>query len=325
MSILLIQSLFLKISLAFLVSVGLLAPSIAMEASEQEAIKTPLVLFHESSKYLVHIGFPDGLPEDAIMRPGRYDAANYFSLNGTLPSNDHMPRLDTTPYVVILKLTDVMMKRIVGFHVTEVLLAGEIDLKKEECWIIASQGSKIPEALRDKIVYYEGEGLVNRNQKTREYLESLGAYPICMEEKVIYGQRTWDNSTIANTTINGENINVNLNGSSDYFNNILQHLPNISYTCPGNDRDYADTPSRWTASGIGHLGILKGEITQNNQKGIAYHQTELINWVGTLRYLEGVAKSDFISRIQKLPESSNWISSTINDVGETINENCVIS
>src|SRR5690606_31380856 len=117
----------LKAFLSLLIPACLLVSAFSMEEAE-----TPLSLFQNSPKYLVHIGFPDGLPGDGIMRPGPCHAANYFSLNGTLPSNDHMPRLDIMPYVVILKLTASIMKRVVGFHVTEVLLSGEIDLKAEE-------------------------------------------------------------------------------------------------------------------------------------------------------------------------------------------------
>jgi hypothetical protein len=195
------------------------------------------------------------------------------------------------------------MNRIVGFHVTEVLLAGEIDLKAEECSIIAPKSVKIPRSLADKIVYYEGRGLASRNQKIREHLESLGAYSVCMEAQTdSAGRRTWSNWTIANAAINGTKVNVNLYGSPDYFADILANLPGISYTCPG-DACAPNTPE-YLPYGIGHLAGLKNKITNKNAKDIIFHQKQLLEWVNSLAHLDSSAQEDFVSRIQNLPESN---------------------
>lgn len=314
----------LKQFLPFIISSTLLYPSFAMEeikdTNQTEDIKSSVTLFQESPKYLLHIGFLDGLPENAIMQPGRYDAVNYFSLNGTLPSNDHMPHLDQAPYVLILKLTNTILNRIVGFHVTEVLVAGKINLKNEECTIIAPQGARVPQTLIGKIVFYGGTGLVNRNQKATEYLkQELSAYPIHLEEKKDYfGKRTWDNETIANATINGEIINVNQEGKSLYFSNILYSIPKIPYTCPA-----------YATSGIVYLSNLKGAINTKDKNSICIFQSNLIDWVNTLTHLELeiAAKDDFIARIKDLPESSqeNWMSSVMDEIGDLVEEKCIIS
>lgn len=294
-----IQVSHLKKILPFMFLTCLFVPSFAMDPESTQQIPVnqakTLIPFQESPKYLVHIGFPNGLPENGIMRPGKCDAANYFSLNGPLPSNDYMPHLDQAPFTVILELTETIMKRIVGFHVTEVLLAGKIDLTREACTIVAPQGAHIPQSLKGRIVFYEGKGLENRTKKTMEKLGTLGAYPVYLaQERDDSGKLSWSNRTIANATVNETSVNVNLDGAPDYFNNILKSLNNVSYTCPGNAG----------ASGIGHLSMLKGAIHNGDQAGVVSHQAQLIGWVGSLAHLEDIARQDFVSRVKALPEAN---------------------
>lgn len=255
--------------------------------------------FKNSKKFLVHIGFPDGLPKNGIMHSSKYDPALYFSINGPFPSTKLMSRLDVCPYVFVLPLAKVK-DHLLSLHPTETLLAGTLDMCSKDYYIIAPKDAKLPEkySTHPNVTRYAGKTVKARNACALQLIKKLGGYGTSIQ---LDEQESWDNKTKVTTQINGVELNVN---NKDFYP-ILQKNTNVPYTCPASSQKYDVDKKEWHHESIGLLSELKSQLYSSQPGNVQQTQTNLEAWLDTLKHLDENTTTAFKNDIQNMINRQN--------------------
>lgn len=246
--------------------------------------------FKNSPKFLVHIGFEDGLPSDGIMKPSSWDPCLYFSLNSPFPSTKLMPKLDKSSFVIVLPLTEDLLKKTVSFHPIEVLLVGSIDLIKHKATIVCPHKSKIPAIFnKNTIKFYDKKELIkNRTLEVLEYIRSEKGFP---SEIILDQYESWnDNSEVY--IHHKENNQLNIN-KKDLYPDVYS---GIHYGVPASCQIYN---TEWEFHKIGFLSEIKSlKLGKNNQEIISKKAIEFRNWVNELKHIQKEEKEAFFKDLE---------------------------
>jgi hypothetical protein len=258
--------------------------------------------FKHSPKFLVHIGFQDGLPKDGIMKASEYDPCLYFSLNGPFPNTKLMAKLEYCPNIIILPLTEKLLKRCVSFHPTEILLIGELDLISYNATVVCHERSHIPSIFQNANIQSYKEHS-QRDSTTRDFIAKHKGSP----SNIHLENDSWNNST--KVTIKTKDGVLDINKESLYPNILSRKIP---YTTPAGSQKLVD--GKWTLTEIGILSAIKGLLYEEEKDTVAIEQKArtLKKWVSGLDHLEDGLKNQFCGQIDQmiapsfLEELSGW-------------------
>jgi hypothetical protein len=271
--------------------------------------KSALSQYKKAPKYLVHIGFNNGLPKNGMMEPG-WDPSIYFSLNFPFPRTKLMSKLDHAPYIVIVPYTAEMASRTLSFHPTEVLIAEPFAIGKD-AYVVAPRKARIPSYYSNtNIEYYEGSDIQARNAKAYEVLRKL---KVPHTELILDRNESWNNNSQALATVEGIQVNVNEESLYEDISPLR-----AAYSCPACCFNEAGK-----LQGIGLVSELKGVFftkdSYNEKMNKAlFIRSELERWVQTLTHLDENVRVNFMGRVDKMIKSQQSLRSVVFSFGRSL-------